>query len=179
MAGVFENVRVDIRRLTDQEPSFVLKLAVVLFNLGLHAVLLYRLSYWMYVHHLGALGVVITYLNSVFTGAQISGRAAIGKGLVIFHPQGIVIGPTLIGDHCTLTQANLIGQHRGGGDRPVIGNHFYAGAGAKILGRIWIGNHVHVGANSVVFHSLPDGVTAIGSPAKITHPRETRRAAAD
>ena len=163
-------IRADIKRMTDQEPSFALKLAVGVFNLGLHAVLLYRLSRWLYLHHLGALSVLITYVSSVYTGAQISRGAAIGKGLVIYHPEGTVVGPTVIGDYCTLTQSNLIGQLQGGGDRPVLGDHFYAGAGAKILGRIRIGNHVHVGANSVVINSLPDGVTAIGIPAKIVYP---------
>ena len=176
---MFENVRADIRRLTDQESGLVLKFAVIFFNLGLHAVILYRLSSWLYLHHLGPLSVVITYFSSVFTGAQISRGAAIGKGLVIYHPQGTVVGPTVIGDYCTLMQSNVIGQLHGGGDRPAIGDHFYAGAGAKILGRIKIGNHVRVGANSVVIHSLPDGVTAIGIPARIKHPGEVRPGAAD
>ena len=176
---MFEYVRADIQRLTEQEPSFFLKLAVVFFNLGLHAVLLYRLSRWLHVHHLGGLGVVVTYFNSVFTGAQISRGAAIGKGLVIYHPQGTVIGPTVIGDYCALTQTNLIGQLQGGGDRPIIGDHFYAGAGAKILGKIKIGNYVRVGANSVVVDSLPDGVTAIGIPVKVINRRKVPRAAAD
>jgi serine O-acetyltransferase len=169
---MFENVRADIRRLTEQEPTLGLKLGVVFFNLGLHAVFLYRLSRWLYLHHLGPLAVVVTYLNSVFTGAQISRGAAIGKGLVMYHPQGTVVGPTVIGEHCTLMQSNVIGQLQGGGDRPIIGDHFYAGAGAKMLGKIQIGNHVRVGSNSVVTKSLPDGVTAVGIPAKIIYRRE-------
>ena len=80
---------------------------------------------------------------------------------------GIVIGEAKIGDYCTLIHANLIGQHRGGGDRPTIGNHFYAGTGAKIMGRIQICNHVRVGANAVVLQSLPDNVTAVGVPARV------------
>jgi serine O-acetyltransferase len=109
------------------------------------------------------------------TGAQLSPRAIIGKGLVIYHPHGMVIGAnTVIGDFCTLMQTNVIGQHRGGGDRPKIGDHFYAGAGAKILGKITIGNHVRVGANAVVLQSLPDNVTAVGIPAKIVASSEDR-----
>lgn len=169
---MFETVSADIRRLTDQEPTLGLKLGVVFFNLGLHAVLLYRLSRWLYLHHLGPVAVVVTYLNSVFTGAQISRGAAIGKGFVMYHPQGTVVGPTVIGEHCSLMQSNVIGQLQGGGDRPIIGDHFYAGAGAKILGEIRIGDHVRVGSNSVVTKSLPDGVTAFGVPAKIIYRRE-------
>jgi len=110
---MFENVRADIHRLTDQESRLVVKFGVLFFNLGLHAVLLYRLSRWLYLHHLGPLSVVVTYFNSVLTGAQLSRGAAIGKGLVLYHPQGTVIGPTIIGDYCTLMQSNVIGQLRG------------------------------------------------------------------
>jgi len=170
---MFYRIRADIRRLTDAEPTALLKFAVVAFNLGLHAVLLYRLSHWLATHHLGWIAVLVAYWNSVLTGAQISPRAIIGKGLVIYHSHGMVIGTaTVIGDFCSLMHTNVIGQHRGGGDRPTIGDHFYAGAGAKILGKITIGNHVRVGANAVVLHSLPDGVTAVGVPAKIVAPSE-------
>src|SRR5262245_55171459 len=102
---MFDRIRADIRRLTDQEPNVCAKLAVILFNPGLHAVFLYRFSHWLSIHHLGALALMVSYWNSVFTGAQISARAVIGKGLVIYHPHGNVIGTTtIIGDYCTLTQ---------------------------------------------------------------------------
>jgi serine O-acetyltransferase len=162
---MFEYIKADIQALTHQKSGLIPRLAMVFFNLGFHAVFLYRLSRWLHLHHLGPLSVAVAYLNAVFTGAQISRGAAIGKGFIIWHPQGIVVGPTVIGNDCTLMQSNVIGQLRGGGDRPIIGDHFYADGGAKILGKIEIGNDVHVGANSVVIHSLPDGVTAMGVPA--------------
>jgi serine O-acetyltransferase len=171
---MFQCIKADARRLLDQEHDSVRKLATLLFNLGFHAVVLYRFSNWLYRHGMGPLGGVVGYMNTVFTGAQISGRATIGKGLVIYHAPGIVIGEAKIGDYCTLIHANLIGQHRGGGDRPTIGNHFYAGTGAKIMGRIQIGNYVRVGANAVVLQSLPDNVTAVGVPARIiAHPGQS------
>jgi serine O-acetyltransferase len=87
--------------------------------------------------------------------------------LVIYHSHGIVIGTSvIIGDYCSVTQGIVIGQHRGGGDRPTVGDYFYAGMGAKILGSMQFGDHVKVGANAVL-QSLPDRVTAVGVPAKI------------
>jgi len=168
---MFNRIRADIRRVADQERTVLSKVGAILFNLGFHAVLFYRLSHWLHTHHLGALAAVVSYWSAVFTGAQISARATIGKGLIIYHPNGHVIGATaVIGDYCTLTQGNMIGQRRGGGDRPTIGDYLYAGAGAKILGDIKIGNRVRVAANSVVFHSLPDDASVIGVPAKkISH----------
>src|ERR1051325_2763841 len=171
---MFDRIRADIRRLIDGEPDRLTKLGLLFFNLGLHAVLLYRFSHWLSVHHLDAIAVVAGYCNSLLTGAQISPRAKIGKGLVIYHPQGMVIGATsTIGDFCTLTQTNMIGQRYGRNDRPVIGDHFYVGAGAKIMGTIRIGSHVRVGANAVVLESLPDHVTAVGIPARVTQNSKT------
>jgi serine O-acetyltransferase len=41
------------------------------------------------------------------------------------------------------------------------------GAGAKLLGGIRIGNHVHIGANAVVLCDVPDRSIAVGVPALI------------
>src|SRR5215831_12872615 len=103
---MLEYVKGDIHELTHPESGFISRSAMVFLNIGFHAVCLYRLSRWLYLHHLGPISAVIAYLNSVFTGAQISRGAAIGKGLVICHPHGIVIGPTVIGECCTLMQSN-------------------------------------------------------------------------
>jgi len=115
-----------------------------------------------------SLSLFISYANSVLTGAQISPHAAIGTGFAVYHPHGTVIGATaVIGNNCTLTHGNVIGQLYGTGDRPIIGDYFFAGTGAKILGKIKIGDHVHVGANAVIVNSLPDGARAVAFPAKI------------
>jgi len=165
---MFDDVLTDIRRLTDQERSMIGKIGVMLLHPGLHAVLLFRFSRWLHRHHMQTLALCISYINSVLTGAQISRHATIGRGFVIYHPQGTVIGATaVIGSNCTLVSGNVIGQLYGGDDRPTIGDDFYAGAGAKIFGKIQIGNHVRVGPNAVVTMSLPDGVTVAAAPSKI------------
>lgn len=177
---MYELVRADIRRLMRREAKLIEKIGVLLFNLGLHAVLLYRLSRWLHLHHMRLLAILVSYCNSVLTGAQISPRAMIGKGLAIYHPQGTVIGATaVIGSYCTLAHGNLIGQLYGDDDRPVIGDHFYAGPGAKILGKIEIGNNVHVGPNAIVVNSLPEGVTVAATPARIIYRAGSERRTVD
>jgi serine O-acetyltransferase len=47
-----------------------------------------------------------------------------------------------------------------------LGSHVVVGAGAKILGGIAIGDHVKIGANSVVLRSVPAHSTVVGIPAK-------------
>jgi serine O-acetyltransferase len=165
---MLETVRADVRRMTAQEPGLASKVGLFFFHPGLQAVLFYRLARWLLLHRLGPFAVVTSYVNSVLTGAQISPRAIIGKGLRIYHPQGVVIGAgAAVGEHCTLSHGNMIGTFAGDEERPVIGDHFTAATGAKILGKITVGNYVRVSPNSVVITSLPDNVVATGVPARI------------
>ncbi|MGH2667928.1 MAG: phosphopantetheine-binding protein [bacterium] len=164
---MFESVCADIRRATAQEAGLAGKVALFLFHPGLQATLFYRLARWLLLHHMSPLAVVTSYLSSVLTGAQISPRAVIGKGLRIYHPQGVVIGAgAVVGDYCTLSHGNMIGTF-GEGERPVIGHRFSAATGAKVLGKITVGNNVRVGPNSVVIISVPDDVVMVGVPARI------------
>jgi len=102
---------------------------------------------------------------SVITGADIPLNTEIGGGLLMPHPNGIVISPrTKIGVNCLIFQQVTLGS-RGGG-APVIGGHVDIGAGAKILGNVIIGDHVKVGANAVVLHDVPSGSTVVGIPAQ-------------
>ncbi len=93
----------------------------------------------------------------------------IGGGLLLPHPFAIVIHPnTLIGPNCLIFQGVTIGTV-GHGDRqaPRIGGHVDIGAGAKILGKVEIGEHSRIGANSVVLSDVPPYSLAVGIPARI------------
>lgn len=170
---MFEHVKTDIECVLMQEKGFRRKLGQFFFTPGLHAVLLYRIGRWLHVHGLDFLALPLAYINFFLTGAQISPRAIIGPALLISHPSGVVIGASaVIGEHCYLAGGNTIGQLRGQGDRPVIGDYFYGGSGAKMLGKILIGDRVRVGANSVVIRSIPDDNTAMGVPARIVFRRD-------
>ncbi len=103
---------------------------------------------------------------SVVTGAEIPINAAIGGGLLIPHPNGIVINPgSAIGPNCLLFQQVTIGAIDSG--KPTLGGHVDVGAGAKILGPVTIGDHAKIGANAVVTIDVPAGATAVGIPARI------------
>lgn len=97
---------------------------------------------------------------SVVTGAEIDLSCQIGGGLLIPHPNGIVIHPkTKIGPNCLIfQQVTLAGA-------PVLGHHVDIGAGAKILGNISLDHHSRVGANAVVTKNVARGVTVVGIPA--------------
>jgi serine O-acetyltransferase len=104
---------------------------------------------------------------SVITGADIPLNCQIGGGLLLPHPNGIVIHPSVkVGPNCLIFQQVTIGT-RSGQNPPVIGGHVDIGAGAKILGHLNIGDHVCIGANAVVLKDIPAGKSAVGIPAVI------------
>lgn len=104
---------------------------------------------------------------SVITGADIPLNSQIGGGLLLPHPNGIVIHPeAVIGPNCLIFQQVTIGT-RGHGGAPRIGGHVDIGAGARILGPIRIGDHVEIGANAVVLCDVPDHCAAVGIPATV------------
>jgi serine O-acetyltransferase len=104
---------------------------------------------------------------SVVTGAEIPLNCQIGGGLLIPHPNGIVIHHGVrIGVNCMIHQQVTIGLIDTSG-LPVIGGHVDIGAGAKILGAVTIGDHAKIGANAVVLCDVPAGATAVGIPARI------------
>ncbi|MDP1674925.1 MAG: serine acetyltransferase [Burkholderiales bacterium] len=103
---------------------------------------------------------------SVVTGADIPLNTRLGGGLLLPHPNGVVIHPdAVIGPNCLIFQQVTIGLGRGG--TPRIGGHVDIGAGARILGAVAIGDHARIGANAVVLRDVSAGKTAMGVPAVI------------
>lgn len=112
------------------------------------------------------LAVVRHRFWSVVAGADIPINTRIGGGLLMPHPNGIVIHPdVVIGPNCLIFQQVTLGDRKGG--TPTVSGHVDIGAGAKILGRLTLGAHCKVAANAVVLIDVPDQATAMGVPAKI------------
>ena len=104
---------------------------------------------------------------SAVTGADIPVTSRIGGGLLIPHPNGIVIHPGAeIGPNCLIFQQVTLGVGARAG-LPRVGGHVDIGAGAKILGGVVIGDHARIGANAVVLDDVPAGATAVGIPARV------------
>jgi len=97
---------------------------------------------------------------SVVTGADIPLNCKLGGGILIPHPNGIVIHPgAVIGPNCLIFQQVTI---VGGVE---IGGHVDIGAGAKIIKPIKIGDHTQIGANAVVLQGCPEKDIVAGIPA--------------
>ena len=103
---------------------------------------------------------------SIVTGADIPLNCKLGGGLLLPHPNGIVIHPEVeIGPNCLLFQQVTLGANDRG--VPKIAGHVDIGAGAKVLGPVTIGCHARIGANAVVLNDVPIGASAAGVPARL------------
>lgn len=112
---------------------------------------------------------VIGRTVEIILGVVIPIQADIGKGLYIGHYGGIWIGPIRMGSWCNISQDVTIGVGGTGENRgiPEVGSRVYFGPGAKVFGKIKIGNNVAIGANAVVSKSLPDNAVVLGNPGRI------------
>jgi serine acetyltransferase len=108
--------------------------------------------------------ILVDYLM----GTEIPENTKVGFGLQIYHGQGlVVVDSTVIGEYVTLRHNTTIGNAHSGGKGPVIGNHVKVGANSVILGNIHIGDNVVIGAGSVVVKDVPANTVVAGNPARI------------
>lgn len=101
---------------------------------------------------------------------QIPVNTCIGAGLKIVHFGGIVINDeAVIGKNVNISHQVTIGKKLRGikSGCPIIGDNVYIAPGAKIIGKIKIGNNVAIGANSVVTKDIPDDAVVVGIPARV------------
>lgn len=90
----------------------------------------------------------------------------IGGGLFIQHGFSTIISAESIGENCWINQQVTIG-YQNRGERPTIGDNVSITAGAKVIGKIKIGDNSVVGANAVVIKDVPPNCTVVGVPAYI------------
>ena len=153
-----------------RDPAARSKLEIFLLYPGVHAVILHRVSHWLYCHHLPFLARLNSQLARHITGIEIHPGAKIGRRLVIDHGMGIVIGETAeIADDCLIYHGvTLGGTGKDHGKRhPTIGNNVLISCGAKVLGPFRVGDNARIASNAVVLSEVPEDATAVGIPAQI------------
>lgn len=160
----------DVKAVRERDPAARSNAEVLLLYPGIHALMAYRVSHALHEKKKYFAARAVSQTARFFTGIEIHPGAKIGKGLVIDHGMGVVIGETAeIGDNCTLYQGvTLGGTGKDVGKRhPTLGNNVMVGSGAKVLGPFKIGSNTKIASNAVVLEEIPDNCTAVGIPAKI------------
>jgi len=167
---VFKRFLDHVDSIIARDPAARNRVEVILCYPGLHAVVMHRWAHALWTQGLMTLGRWVSQLARALTGIEIHPSAMIGERLFIDHGMGIVIGSTaVVGDDVTLYQGVTLGGtslERGVKRHPTLGNNVIVGAGAHILGPITVNDGARVGANAVVLHDVPAGISMIGVPAR-------------
>ena len=168
--ALVREIRYDVQAVRQRDPAATSDAEILLLYSGVHARTAHRLSHALYRRGHTLAARAVSQGAKFITGIEIHPGATIGRGLVIDHGAGVVIGETAeIGDNCTIYQGvTLGGTGKDVGKRhPTLGNNVMIGAGAKVLGPVTIGDNVKVAAGAVVLTELPENSTAVGIPAKV------------
>lgn len=164
------DISMDIDYYLEKDPTASSKWHIILFSAGFHGLLLYRISTLLWKNRLGFLARGLHLFSRIVYSMDIHPAARVEGGVVIDHGVGVVIGSTasvgtgtLIYHGVTLGSKNVMKGKR----HPDIGRNVVLGAGAKILGPIYVGDNSKVGANSVVIEHVPQFSIVTGIPGRI------------
>ncbi len=167
---MFQRLREDINSVFDRDPAARNAFEVLTNYPGLHALLIHRLSHWLWKKNLKWLARSLSTFSRWLTGVEIHPGAKIGRRFFIDHGMGVVIGETAeIHDDVTLYHGVTLGgtSWNKGKRHPTLENGVIVGAGAKILGPFTVGAGAKIGSNAVVTKEVPAGATVVGIPGKI------------
>ncbi len=141
-----------------------------LYYKGFHALQAHRIAHWLWRRERRTLARFFQSQISVGLGVDIHPAARIGRGIMLDHATGVVVGETAVidDDVSVLHSVTLGGTGKEVGDRhPKIRRGVLLAAGCKIIGNIEVGEGAKVGAGSVVLHDVPPHVTVAGVPAVV------------
>ena len=163
------SIEEDVNSVFEKDPACRFYCQPLLFFKGFQALQAHRVANHYWKKKIGTSLFIQSKVSELFN-IDIHPGAKIGKGIMIDHASGLVIGETAeIGDDCSIFHGVSLG---GIGsevyDRhPKVGKNVLLAANATILGNIKIGDNVKIGAGSVVINDIPENSTAVGVPARI------------
>ncbi|MBA3414498.1 MAG: serine O-acetyltransferase [Chloroflexia bacterium] len=166
----------EIRAIRERDPAARTTAEIVLASPGLHALAVHRVARGLWQRGYKLPGRLLSHLGRFLTGIEIHPGATLGRGVMIDHGMGVVIGETaVVGDDCSIFQGVTLGGtgKQGGKRHPTLGNRVVVGVGASVLGDILVGDGARIGAGSVVLKDVPPGATAVGIPGRVVTRRPT------
>ena len=165
--------RADLGAVRDRDPACNRYIEPLLYFKGFHAVTTHRFAHELWMQGKRDFAFFLQSLGSQVFAVDIHPAARFGKGIMLDHATGFVVGETAVtGDNCSfLHGVTLGGSGKETGDRhPKLGNNVLIGAGAKVLGNLKVGNCSRIAAGSVVLSDVPNNTTVAGVPAKVVGP---------
>lgn len=171
-------VRADLSATFERDPACHSYLQAFLFFKGFHALQCHRMAHWLWREGRQPLAYFVQSRVSELFDVDIHPAARIGRGLMMDHATGVVIGETAVveDDVSIMHDVTLGGTGKEGGDRhPKIRRGVLLSMGVKVLGNIEVGEYSRIGAGSVVLKSVPAGCTAVGVPAVLVNCRGVER----
>jgi serine O-acetyltransferase len=175
MPGLLTLIAADVRAKSQwcYESTRWTAIVKTLLTDGTAAMFWYRLMQWARRWRLVPCEMIFNKLNAICCNCIIGRGAEFGPGFVLIHSTGVVInGNVRGGQHVYVEHQVTIGAE--GRASPVLGDHVFLGAGAKIVGAVTIGSDARIGANAVVVDDIPAGATAVGVPARIVRMRDVQ-----
>lgn len=166
---LIDDIMLDVKAAKERDPAAHSTLEVLLLYQGVHALIAHRFAHWLYERKLFFSARLISQISRFLTGIEIHPGAKLGRGILIDHGSGVVIGETAeVGDNCTIYQGVTLGGigTKKGKRHPTLGKNVTVGAGAKILGSFEVGDNCTIAANAVLLKPLQSDITVAGVPAK-------------
>lgn len=166
---IIKDIIYDIEAIKKRDPAARTSIEVLLLYQGLHAIIAHRFAHWFYKRKLFFIARLISQISRFFTLIEIHPGASLGRGILIDHGTGVVIGETaVVGDDCTIYQGVTLGGvgTMKGKRHPTLGKNVTVGAGAKILGSFEVGDNSKIAANAVLLKPIGTNTTAAGIPAR-------------
>ena len=167
---IARDARVDLAATLERDPACHRALEPLLYFKGYQAIQTHRFAHAMLKAGRRDFALYLQSRVSQVFQVDINPAVVMGRGIMLDHGTGLVIGETaIIGNNVSMLQnVTLGGTGKSDQDRhPKIGDGVLIGAGATVLGNIRIGDCSRIGAGSVVLKEVPPRVTVAGVPAKI------------
>ena len=166
---IIHAIEEDINEIYHRDPACNYFFQPLLFYKGFHALQAYRVAnYW--VEEKLSFSLYIQSVVSEKFNVDIHPNAKMGKGIMVDHASGVVIGETaIVGDYSSIFHGVTLGGvgSEKGQRHPQVGKNVLLSANSTIVGNIKIGDNAKIGAGSVVLNDIPKDCTAVGVPAKI------------
>lgn len=172
---IMSAVKCDLRAVKERDPACISYVHCFLNFKGFLVCQAHRVAHKLWSKSRKVLALLIQNRASEVFAVDIHPGARIGKGILLDHATGVVVGETaVIGNNVSiLHNVTLGGTGKVSGDRhPKIGDGVLIGAGTCVLGNVKIGDGAKIGAGSVVLKEVPARTTAVGNPARLLGGKE-------